>query len=434
MMCARITIVSLAIFCFLTGAAIGSDLTLAPERVLSDQDFDEFLPQVAYNSVRDEYLVVWHDVSLVQARSIMGQRLGRQGNLIDEFVIAFEDSPPRDNAQPTVAHDPFHDLYLVAWSRDYFGNGSDWDIYGRIIPGDGPSPSHLQFSINGNTSNQWNPRVDFATLQSEFLVTWTNEVNGGVAGHISAERVDPAGTISGSPITVASGTGERANPDVAYNAANNEYLVVYQRMDTGAGDVYGVRIGSGGAILGGGEFAIAGWPDPELYPRVASSRVIDEWAVTWESTRSASATDIFARRVWVDGGGAVQHGTPKAVAEISINESHSDIAAHPSNTEYLIAWENQYSNLAGPFGILARTFSFTDVLGPISVIRPVYAGFEVDSATPEIAASRTDYFVTWRQERFDGTHQDIWGRTVMGPLFADGFETGSVVGWSSWQP
>jgi hypothetical protein len=155
--------------------------------------------------------------------------------------------------------------------------------------------------------------------------------------------------------------------------------------------------------------------------------------VTWESTRSATAKDIFARRVWVDGAGAVQYGTPKAIIETTVNERFPDIAAHPSNTEYLIAWESQYSNLAGPFGIFASTFSFTDVVGPVSTIRPVYAGIAVDSATPAIAASGTDYFVAWRQERMDATFQDIHGRTVMGPLFADGFETGSLVGWSSWQ-
>jgi len=29
--------------------------------VISDLDIDQYLPQVAYNTQRDEYLVVWHN-------------------------------------------------------------------------------------------------------------------------------------------------------------------------------------------------------------------------------------------------------------------------------------------------------------------------------------------------------------------------------------
>ena len=104
------------------------------EIIVSAQDIDEYLPDAAYNSVRDEYLVVWHDSPPAQARSIKARRYTAAGSFLAEYVIAFEDSPLRDNAQPSVAYDPVNDRYLVVWVRDVFGDGSDWDVYGRIVP------------------------------------------------------------------------------------------------------------------------------------------------------------------------------------------------------------------------------------------------------------------------------------------------------------
>ena len=84
---------------------------------------------------------------------------------------------------------------------------------------------------------------------------------------------------------------------MAYNKARNEYLIVYQLMDAGFGSIYGVRISGGGAILGTGEFGVAAWPGPETLPRVAASRVADEWAVVWQSDMLGAMKDIYARRV-----------------------------------------------------------------------------------------------------------------------------------------
>ena len=173
---------------------------MGPERVISNQDFDEYLPQVAHNSVRNEYFVVWHDVSPFQARSVMGKRVDNMGNTIAEFIIAFEDMPPRDNGQPTVAYDPVNNSYFVSWVRDVFGDGSDWDVEGRIVPWDGPSVSFPAFNVCSFTSNQWNPRAAYAGTPGEFLVTWWNEGSGGVNSYISAQRVSTSGRSLGEQL------------------------------------------------------------------------------------------------------------------------------------------------------------------------------------------------------------------------------------------
>lgn len=429
-------LVSLFIAAILVAPIVGASTPgMGPEQIISAQDFDEYHPHIAYNSNHNEYLVVWHDVSPFQSRAIMGKRIDIDGATIAEFTIAFEDAPPRDNAQPTVAYDPVNDLYLVAWVRDYSGDGSDWDVYGRIVPWNGPVSGHTQFAICAFSSNQWNPHVAFAGTQGDFMVTWWNEYYNSVHSYISAQRISSAGALTGGTFTVTSANEERVGPDIAYNQARNEYLIVYQRMDDVAGNIYGVRMTATGAILGGGDFAIAAWPDPETAPRVSASRVADEWAVVWQSDIPGNMKEIYARRLWIDGAGTVQLASPLYVAGTSVDESLPDIAAHPGRTEYLIAWEQQYSNSSGPFGIWAGTLNTANALGPRFEIRGIWAGESTTCSSPTVGAAPTGWLVAWEHDR-DGapSYQDIHARAVYGPLFMDGFESGDFSAWDDHTP
>ena len=430
-------ITALVFTAILVAPIIGaSTLTMGPEQTISAEDYDQWKPNIAYNSLHQEYLVVWHDVSPIFGRAIMGQRVDLEGNTLAEFTIAYEDTPPRDNARASVAYDPDDDVYLVVWSRDYFGDDSDWDIYGRIIPWDGPSPSQTQFSITGATRKQWHPRIAYGGAQGEFMVTWWTEGSGGVHSFCSAQRVAPAGTLIGSDITLPfSATEERVGPDIAYNQARNEYLVVYQRMDDAGGNIYGVRLTGTGSVIGGDHFGIAAWPDPETMPRVSASRVADEWAIVWQSDVPGLMKDIYARRMWVDGAGTHQFSTPVLVDSSDLDERYPDISAFPENTEYLISWEGQYSNTSGPFGIFARTLNTTNSLGPTFNPRINYSGEPGDYTSPAVAASPTGWLVAWEHDRNDTpTYQDIHARAVYGPLFTDGFETGDLSVWDAHSP
>jgi len=405
---------------------------LGPEQTISSEDYDQWKPDIAYNSLHKEYLIVWHDASPIFPRAIMGQRVDLEGNTIAQFTIAYEDTPPRDNARASVAYDPDDDVYLVAWSRDYFGDDSDWDIYGRIIPWDGPSPSQAQFSINGATRKQWHPRIAYGGTQGEFMVTWWTEGSGGVHSFCSAQRIAPTGTLVGSDITLPfSATEERVGPDIAYNQARNEYLIVYQRMDDAGGNIYGVRLTGAGSVIGGDHFGIAAWPDPETVPRVAASRVADEWAIVWQSADGTGDTAIYARRMWVDGSGANLFATPVLISDTTSPERSPDIAAFSESREYLISFEARYTNLY--YGILARTLNTQNTMGTEIDIR--VPGTTSDRTSSAVAASPSGWLVAWEHDRDETpTYQDIHARAVNGPLFSDGFETGTLGGWDSHSP
>jgi len=407
-----------------------SQETVGQEITVSQEDNDEFLPAVAYDSVHDRYLVVFHVSSPLQGRWVVGKLFNASGLVLAEFDIAFEDSPPKDNAQAAAAFDPVNQRYLVTWVHDKNGDGSDYDIQARLIPWNGPSDTLQAFDVCTFTSNQWNPRTAYAGTQQEFLITWWNEGTGGVSSYVSAQRVSPSGGLLGSTITIASGTKERVGPDVAYNQSRNEYLIVYQLMEVDGGDIYAVRMNAGGSILGGGEFGVAAWPDPETVPSVAASAAADEWAVVWQSDSGINGENIYARRLWVDGSGTIQFAPPVEVYASGLDEDQPEISANPADREYMITWRKQYSDTNGVHGIFSRSLDTDNALGKQVEVRGISIYENTDCSNPGSASGNGRTFVVWEHDR-DATpsYQDIHGRMIIQAMFKDGFESGDTGRW-----
>ncbi len=430
------------LFVLFLGASSGLRAqVLKPEVIVSNEDMDEYRPAVAYNSVHHEYLVVFHDHSPIFSRSVMGKRLDEDGHVLATFTIAYEDTPPRDNAAPDVAYDAAHDQYLVVWTRDFNGDDSDWDVYGRIIPWDGPVAGKSAFSICSFTSQQRTPRVAYADTSAEFMVTWWNEGYSGGHSYISGERVSTSGTLIGSNFTVTSDANEeRFAPDIAYCKTWDQYLIVYQRMDDVLGNIYSVRLNGTGTIQGSGDVGIAAWSDAETAPRVSASQgTFGEWMVVWQSDVSGMGKEVYGRTAWVGTGVDTEVGSVAHIAGTSIDESFPDIAAdlQGDSNIFLVSWEQQYANSSGYFGIHARTLTDSGgiVLGAQQPIRTVYTGGTINSSMPAVAGAPSRWFVAWDQERSGTTtYLDIYGRAVFNGIFADGFESGSMSAWTSTFP
>ncbi len=373
-----------------------------PEITISALNNEQHLPAVAYNWKHHEYLVVWHNKWGGGKRDIYAQRVDDRGRLKSWFTVS---SGAHDRAQPSVAYDPVRDRYLIVWVQDVFGDGSDWDVYGRFIPWAGP-PVQPEFNIIDWTSNQWNPKVVYARAQDEFLVVWTSTPPF-VKAYISGRRIKADGSgFSGGGFLIASNTTEnRVNPDVAYNLARNEYLVVYDNVF----DIFGVRLRGDGTPLGGGEFGIAAWPDQEQHPSVAACSAADQYLVAWQSTVASSAEDVFAR--FVRGNGAVDsvHHMDSTV----VTEKEPDVACDENGRQYMIVWEQQYSNIIGPYGIRGQRILSDKTLYPAFAISAPTAGQGVDRTMPAVAGGGANFLVVWEQERINTPWKDIHGRLLV---------------------
>jgi hypothetical protein len=375
---------------------------LSGEIVISALDNEQHLPSVAYNWKHREYLVVWHNTWAIGTRDIRATRISEQGQVLNEFTVY--EHPTKDSAQPSVAYDPVNDRYLVVWIFDAFGDGSDWDLYGRFIPWNGPSPSLTEFPIVTWSTSQWNPMAAYARAQEEFFVVWTNTyVTGTPPAYVSGKRIYANGSgfpSTGGDLTLSHTTENYINPDVSYNLARNEYLVVWEKVSTSR-DIWAVRLTGSAAQLGGGPFGIAGWPDNEEKPAVAACEGADQYLVTWQSL-VGSEYDLYARFIKGD-------GTPDSVHVISNlagDQEEADVACNMSGRQYMVSWQEKIAT----YGISGRLV-FPDKTMP-SGFQIVPPGSAPGHTDPAVAGGYTNYLVAWEHQRSGTSYRDIHGRLI----------------------
>ena len=238
---------------------------------------------------------------------------------------------------PSVAWDSTLDQYLVVWSG-ITGECCeiDYEIFSRRVTALGvPLGAQLQIShMSGPVENPneahydaYDPAVVYNPAAAEFLVVWSGDE--GRDGYLNDEfeirgqRIDAAtGAQVGAddfPVSDAGSTSNIASsaylPDVAYNLADDEYLVTWGAEDPDAGtadgefEIFGQRLdGSSGAELGTNDFRIStvGPPGNTHYFTIASAVAYDaadnEYLVAFCATEYAEAAfvrafDVFGQRL-----------------------------------------------------------------------------------------------------------------------------------------
>ncbi|HEX6383560.1 MAG TPA: hypothetical protein VF177_02715, partial [Anaerolineae bacterium] len=232
--------------------------------------YDAREPDVAYNSALNQYLVVWHgddDTATVDEEDeIFGQQLDAAGNEIVTNDFRISDMGPDGNPafrglDPAVVFNSLNNQYLVVWQGSDTG---EQEIFGQ------------------NLDNNANP-------------IGTNDF-----------RISDMGP-DGDPNYSA------AHADVAYNATNNRYLVVWSGDDNNGGvvndefEIYGQQLdGATGAEIGGDiRLSDMGGSGSPLYaaqePAVAYDGASNEYLVVWRGDGDVGAIDdefeIFGQRL-----------------------------------------------------------------------------------------------------------------------------------------
>lgn len=151
-----------------------------------------------------------------------------------------------DQSQPAVAYDTVNNNYLVVWS-DY-RSGSNTNIYGKICSSTGlgaASPiCEPEFPVTTVAGNQDQPKVAFDPTTEKFLVIWSDARNAGtalgteIAGSvISGQFVSATGQI----LTRAGAAGtdvfdistqnlnsfSQSEPDLVFDAPRNKFIAAW---------------------------------------------------------------------------------------------------------------------------------------------------------------------------------------------------------------
>jgi hypothetical protein len=378
--------------------------------MISELSANQYRPDIAYNSKHHEFLVVWENVWPGGAHDIYAQRVSTTGKLLSWFSVSTSNN---NKMNPSVAYDLIHDRYLVVFAYDAIGNGTDWDVYGRFIPWNGPSTGLADFIICNWTSNQRRPVVAFGYAQGEYLVTWTNGPIGQPT-YISARRIYADG--SGFPsngFLVSSGPENRDYQDVTYNLHRNEYLITWDVAKSASNyDIYGKRLdGFGNTLTGGnpsilGEFPIAAWPDIEERPAVAACDQADQYLVAWQSDQGTGEVDFAIYGYYLNGDAVPVHVL--LISDTTLPQLYVDISCNAKGNKYLLAWQDRY--VGGENGIWARLAFPNWTLGEeFPVVGPLQ---NADREWPSVSGGHSVFLTAWEHDRDVSDIKDIYGRMI----------------------
>ena len=428
-----------------TGGLIGTAVRISFAGADGDSSRSGCYPDVAYNSVDHEYLVVWEgDESIDQKFEIYGRRLDATDAALLGSQLSIGAMDPAADASydaydAALAYDPLANEYLVVWSGIVITDpqiAGKFEIFGQRLSGATGAAigTKLRISSQGETSGatQWDfdaslPDVVFNPTEREYLVVWqgVHDVSlciypcvgaNDVWWEIFAQRIDaltgqeigsdyrisdmswlePGGVwvkfCSGNPCYQA------FEPSAAFNPDTNEYLVAWRGDEDGSSayyeyEVHGQRLsGSTGAEIGANDFRISdvGPTGNRAYdafrPVVGYQSAAESFFVAWECDMgSPLAENEF--EIW---------GQRLEGSDASLDDGPIRISA------------------MGPDGS-ASYGAFAPALTPVAQAGAFLVAWEGNDDNPVLAS---DEF-------------EVWGSLVGSQLiFEDGFESGTTASWT----
>ncbi len=307
-----------------TGVEVGTnDFRVSDMGPDGDTAYGAFGPAVAYNSLGNQYLVVWYGDddagSLVDGEyEIFGQRLSATGGAVGTNDFRISDMGPDgdvnyDALDPAVAYNSTDDEYLVVWEGDDNNAGfvdNEFEIFGQRLTAAGAGTGDNDFCLSDmgpNTStlySAYNPAVAYNSADNEYLVVWEGDDDTGSLVdneyEIYGQRLTASGSAVGTNDFRISDMGpngdvayDATNPAVAYDSQDNEYLVVWEGDDDTAPlvdeeyEIFGQRLSAAGASMGDNDFRLSDMGSngntaySASYPKVAYSSVSREYLGVW---------------------------------------------------------------------------------------------------------------------------------------------------------
>ena len=384
-------------------------------------------PAVAYSPAANQYLVVWSDLrnSATRGSDIYGRLVGPDGKPVGgDFRISGAKATSAEY-RPAVAYDATANQYLVVWTdwRDSATRGTD--IYGRRIGADGkPIGGDFRISTFRAQGHEYEPAVAYDATANQYLVVWRDTRNAVTRGHdIYGLRVGTDGKRIGKDFRISgvNATAYENDPAVAFNPTVGQFLVVWQdgrNEATRGADTYGRRIGADGKPIGG-DFRISGGnaTGHEFGAAVAYNAATNQYLVVWSDTRNQATRgwDIYGRRVGANGK-PVGWDVRISGKDATDWEAAPDVAYNSTANEYLVAWRDGRTFTTRGWDIYGRRVGFDG--------KPVGGDFRIsgypatnDEDNPAVAYNPANnrYLVVWADKRDEPTRGwDIYGRRVAG--------------------
>ena len=333
--------------------------------------------------------------------SIGGARVGMDGWAFNHFLLSGYDYDCCSN--PDVAINRANDEYLVVWQQ-YNNTQNKWEIYGLFVPWDGPQ---YPVSVTPFLIAQWSsmhlmyPKVDWNSYRNEYIVVWHTEsaVNNQFLG-IGRRRLGANGAFLSNAdyITQSNAPGF---PDIAYNPAADQFVVVWSQIGSNYIDIYGGKLSREGTLQGS-IFAIGAGANEQLAPTITTNEQ-DRYLVVWQDDRLVAGDwDIYGQ--FLDGNANLVGGN--TWFDISgANETHPAVIANGATREYLIVYQK---STPGGESLWVNFINEDAVTLEWFELNPGGLG---DHGHPAVGTHFAGYFITYEWEPWGpNSVADLYGR------------------------
>jgi hypothetical protein len=373
-------------------------------------------PAVAYNTKKQEFLVVWRDLRDFSSsgENIYGRLVSAAGVPLGADFRISDGAGKNGEDRPAVAYNPDADEYLVVWSdsrNDAFLRGTD--IFGRRVSAAGVPLRH-DFLISGPKAlrNDKDPAVAYSPVSLEYLVVWTDYRNFTLRNTDTyGRRVSAAGKGLGPDFRISgpAAKGAESFTAIAYNPDAAEYLVVWgdERRDTDR--IYGRRVALDGSRPES-EFRVSGGAALAAFPAVAYHPPNHQYLVAWQDERTAATTgkDVYAVRLLQDG---ERIGVDRRISDGDTYEGGPQVVYSSANGRYLLTWMDENATDGG-FDVVGRALSGTGAFA--GAVFRINGGDSLSALTTQDAAYDPvagRCLVVWPDGRtYATTYLDIYGR------------------------
>lgn len=355
---------------------------------------------VAYNSVRNEWLVVWNEQfgATTFDCDVYGRRVSSTGTLLGSALGIGNTSHGEYDLSVSYAADV--DRYLVAFRADPTDNSSQTDnrIDGRIVNGDGTFFTAV-FTIDDSADLQQHPSACYDG--TNWYVCFESKIT------------SPNSNILGRFVTTSGGVGSQFNPDTSASVSllptvgftNGTYMIAWRQgspivartMNTSGSflspitTVQAAFSGAGNPDLsaGNGKFLIT-WsenPSPfttfylngriantsmgfetapiaiktsssaQYYPRSEYSTTNNEWLTAYIGYETGTA-ELYVSRV----SSTAQISSSERLTVVAVGKWEPELAWNPTTNEMLVAY---FQNIS-PYQLWALRYSMNSVAAPAS--------------------------------------------------------------------
>lgn len=355
---------------------------------------DQRLPAVA--SLNGDFLIAWQDGRNGTAnQDIYAARIRGSGLLVETNGFLISNA---NNSQSAPAVGVVGTNYVAAWHD--FRSGFSLDVYAARITKAGAVLDANAFVVSTAANDQWNVAITGQGVTG--LIAWQDGRNGVDADIFAARINESGGVLDPGGLAVSQQPNEQRFPTTG--TVGTDFFVAWQdSRAAGAFDLYGTRVTSAGTVVSTAGTLLSDAANDQRFPALATAG--DQALVVWEDIRNGVHTDIFGRRL--DLNGLPLDASQLVVSTVANAQETPAVAGNGS--VYLAVWRDFRTD---PLGDIYGTRVATDgtVLDPLGLVLCNAGNYQL---APQVAASGSDFLVVWQDFRNDA-HDDILGTRVTG--------------------